>query len=56
MDLERLASAWERFHREARGSARVLIVDDEPSVCMTLSAILGAAGLESDSAGTPAAD
>ncbi len=30
----------------------MLIIDDEPSVCMTLSAVLGAAGLESDSAGT----
>ena len=52
MDLERLASAWEQFHREARAAARVLIIDDEPSVCMTLSAVLGAAGLDSDSAAT----
>ncbi|MFW6369365.1 MAG: response regulator, partial [Myxococcota bacterium] len=46
MFLDRLATSWQGFQRHARESLRVLVVDDEPTVCLLVSEMLSSSGYQ----------
>jgi DNA-binding response OmpR family regulator/Tfp pilus assembly protein PilZ len=54
MLFDRLGPTWEAFQAEARASIRILVVDDEPSVCLLLSELLSSQGFTVEAAATVA--